>query len=58
VQGGIQLEWHTAKVDIEIYIDSPDKVSFFAEDVESGETFEGPLPGRQEALKAWVHRIS
>lgn len=58
VQGGIQLEWHTARVDIEIYIDSPDKVSFFAEDVESGETFEGPLPGRQEALKAWVHRIS
>ena len=35
VQGGIQLEWHTEKVDIEIYIDSPDKVSFFAEDVES-----------------------
>jgi hypothetical protein len=33
-------------------------VSFFAEDVESGESFEGLLPGHQAALKAWVHRIS
>ena len=58
VQGGIQLEWHTESIDIEVYIDSPRKVSFFAEQVDSGETSEGTLPGHEIALKAWVQRIS
>ncbi len=58
VRGGIQLEWHTENGDIEIYIDSPDQITFFAEHTESGESTEGPLAGHQEVLKAWVQRIS
>lgn len=58
VQGGIQLEWHTESIDIEVYIDSPEKVGFFAEHIESGESSEGPLAGREAELKAWVQRIS
>ncbi len=58
VQGGIQLEWHTESIDIEVYVDSPKEVSFFAEHVESGESFEGPLAGQEQVLKAWVQRVS
>jgi hypothetical protein len=58
VRGGIQIEWHTAAGDIEIYIDSPDQVSFFAEHVASGESTDAPLAGNEEALRAWVKRIS
>jgi hypothetical protein len=58
VGGGIQIEWHVGSIDIEVYIDSPGKVSFFAEQVESGETFEGPHAGHEVVLKTWVQRIS
>jgi hypothetical protein len=58
VQGGIQLEWHTGKIDIEVYVDSPGQVSFFAEDLESEDDFEGPLRGHEEVLKSWIHRVS
>ncbi len=58
VRGGIQLEWHTEAGDIEIYIDSPDQISFFAEHAESGESTEAPLAGHEEVLRAWVQRIS
>jgi hypothetical protein len=58
VRGGIQIEWHTEAGDIEIYIDSPDQISFFAEDVKSGESIEAPLAGHEEVLRAWVQRIS
>jgi hypothetical protein len=58
VRGGIQLEWHTESIDVEVYIDSPGNVSFFVDQVESGETFDGPLAGHEAVLKAWVQRIS
>lgn len=58
VRGGIQLEWHTEVGDIEIYIDSPGQISFFAEDAKSGESTEAPLAGHEEVLRAWVQRIS
>jgi hypothetical protein len=58
VRGGIQLEWHTETGDIEVYIDSPDKVTFFAEHTETGESTEAPLAGNEKVLKAWVQRIS
>lgn len=57
VQGGIQLEWHTETIDIEVYIDSPEKVSFFAEHLESGQNAQGPLAGQEHVLKEWVERI-
>jgi hypothetical protein len=58
VQGGIQLEWHTESTDIEVYIDSPGKVSFFAEQIESREPVEKPLTGNEHILKTFVQHIS
>jgi hypothetical protein len=58
VQGGIQLEWHTEGVDIEVYIDSPGKVSFFAEQIESRKPVEKPLTGNELELKKFVQHIS
>jgi len=58
VRGGIQLEWHSGVVDIEVYIDSPGKISFFAEHAENGETFEGQIEGNEAVLKAWLQHLS
>jgi len=58
VQGGIQLEWHTDTLDIEVYIDTPDQVSFFAEHGESGQSVEASLAGQEQTLRAWVQRLS
>lgn len=56
-QGNLQLEWHTAQLDIEIYIDSPDSVRFFAGDVTNGPIAEGSLSGREEELRAWLKQL-
>ena len=58
VRGGIQLEWHTRGVNIEIYVESPENVSFFAEEVGSGESCEEPLAGHEPELSFWLQRIS
>lgn len=58
VKGNIQLEWHTEEIDIEVYIDSPSSVRFFAEDVTKAEVAEGVLTGCEEELKQWLMRVS
>jgi len=58
VRGGVQIEWHTKGIDIEVYVDSSDSVSFFAEQAGSGESQEGPLAGHEHELKLWLQRIS
>lgn len=58
VKGNIQLEWHTEQVDIEVYIDSPSSVRFFAEDATDGEVAEAPLVGHEEELENWLKRLS
>jgi uncharacterized protein YbdZ (MbtH family) len=58
VQGGIQLEWHTAATDIEVYIDSPGKVSFYAEQAGTDDMVEELLSGNEGVLQAWINRIS
>ena len=58
VQGNIQLEWHTDHIDIEIYIDSPDDVRFFAEEATKELFAEGPLAGRENELRGWLERIA
>ena len=58
VGGGIQLEWHNNGIDIEVYIDSPYDVCFFAEKLESGESTEQPLAGHVHELRSWLVRIS
>jgi hypothetical protein len=57
VRGGVQLEWHTRGVNLEISIDSPDRVKFFAEDISgSQEPVEKDLD--ETVLARWVDRIS
>ena len=58
VQGNIQLEWHSDRIDIEIYIDSPHSVRFFAEDAAKERFAEGPLSGREEELRTWLERLA
>lgn len=57
VRGGVQLEWHTRGINLEISIDSPDGVKFFAEDISrSQEAVESDLD--ETVLAHWVDRIS
>ncbi len=58
VRGGIQLEWHTKGVNLEIYIDSANRVTFFAEQIDSDESSEEPLAGHEHTLTSWLERIS
>jgi hypothetical protein len=58
VQGGLQLEWHRSGVDLEIYVDSPEQISFSTEEVASGESEEGILPRDANLLDRWISRIT
>lgn len=58
VKGGIQLEWHAEGLNIEVYVDSPESISFFAEQVGSDDSLEQPLDGHEHELKRWVVRLS
>ena len=58
INGSIQLQWHAGAIDVEVYIDSPSNVRFFAEDVTTGQLAEGPLVGRDVELKGWLERLS
>jgi len=57
VRGGVQLEWHTQGVNLEIAIDSPDEVTFFAEDIRG---YEEPVEKEldESTLTRWIDRIS
>jgi len=57
VRGGVQLEWHTRGVDIEIAIDSPERASFFAEDLR-GEYDPAEGPVNEFVLNTWIERLS
>jgi hypothetical protein len=57
VRGGVQLEWHTRGIDIEISVDSPERASFFAEDLRAEqEPAEGPI--NERVLGTWIDRLS
>jgi len=58
VRGGIQLEWHTKGFNVEIYVESPVEVSFFAEKPGSVESSEESLSGHEHELRSWLQRIS
>jgi hypothetical protein len=57
VRGGVQLEWHTQGIDIEIAIDSPEAVSFFAESRLSGNGVEEEQLDEQ-SLSHWIAQLS
>jgi len=56
VRGGVQLEWHLKGVDLEIAIDSPEDITFFAEDAQSNEEPEQDL--NESTIRQWIGRIS
>lgn len=57
VRGGVQLEWHTRGINLEITIDSPQEVSLFAEYTAGNrEPIEGPL--NESVAARWIDRIS
>jgi hypothetical protein len=56
VRGGVQLEWHTRGVNLEIAIDSPEHIAFFAEDIQSNEEPEHEL--NESTITEWIDRIS
>jgi hypothetical protein len=60
VRGGVQLEWHTKGINIEIDIDSPNKICFFAEELRNGQnSFEEENPEAGErGLTTWIARLS
>lgn len=59
VQGGLQLEWSVNGIDLEIYIDGPDRIRFFAEDLGSGEEAEAVVDAEGLViLAAWLWRLS
>jgi len=55
-RGGVQLEWHTNGVNLEIAIDSPDDITFFAEDIQSDQNPEQELD--ESTITPWIDRIS
>jgi hypothetical protein len=60
VRGGVQLEWHTKGINIEIDIDSPNKISFFAEEVGNDQNSfeEENLEAGERGLTTWIERLS
>jgi len=58
IRGGVQLEWHTRGIDMEISIHSPDRVKVYCEDTRSRETWEGDLRGNEPLIRTWVRRLS
>jgi hypothetical protein len=55
VRGGVQLEWHTNGINLEIAIDSPNDISFFGEDIRTSEV---PENLDESSLAQWIDRIS
>jgi hypothetical protein len=49
-RGGIQIEWHTRDVDLEIEFETPSLIRGFFEDRRSGQTWERDLSFDQNAL--------
>jgi hypothetical protein len=56
-RGGIQLEWHRAGVDLEIEIESPDRVNVFFEDDREGTEEEITLTDDLQPLKRLLERL-
>jgi len=56
VRGGVQLEWHSHGINLEISIYSPRDVRIFAEDVRSDDSVEDQLD--LTVLSRWLDRLS
>ena len=57
-RGGIQLEWHTSKVDLEIEVISPGRLSALFEDHENGQQWEREFDSDLTLLVKAVDRLA
>ena len=58
VRGGVQLEWHRRRVDIEVEVCPDGSVSWCADDPRTGEELETALAGQEETIRTWLRRAS
>ena len=56
VRGGVQIEWHTRGIDIEIDIDSPANARLSAEDIRFKDSVDEQLD--EAVLAEWIDRLS
>lgn len=56
-RGGVQLEWHTANIDMEITFHSPTRVEVYCEDIRTGQQWEGPLSLVLERLQGSLAKL-
>lgn len=56
--GGLQIEWHTNGVDVEISIARPYEAELFIEYLEDDQEIERPLQADDQELAAALHLIS
>ena len=58
VRGGVQLEWHSGGVDLEVEFGTRGPVSWCAEDRQTGTSYEEPVTGHEDELQIWLNRVS
>ena len=52
------MEWQSGAIDIEVYIDPPGSVSFYAEQSGTDEMVNAALAGNDSVVGAWINRSS
>lgn len=57
-QGGVQLEWHTKGLDLEIEVRSPEQCYVLYENHRDGTTWEGELTADLTQLRQFVSNLS
>jgi hypothetical protein len=58
VHGLVQLEWHTKKDDLEIYLESPGRGSFFYVNVDRSVEQEGDIPEHLAELREIIRQLA
>lgn len=56
-RGGVQIEWHTRGIDLEIEVADPARFLVSFEDAQTGENWEKEIGEDASALAAWVAKL-
>jgi len=55
-RGGVQLEWHFERGDVEVNFDPAGSATVFASDLTTGQEIEGPLETNQQKLEVMLRQ--